>query len=531
MIIKSLKFENFKGVGREVRFDFKPITLFFGENSAGKSTVLHALNYLHDILNSHSINADNTSLGHDDIDLGGFKGFVNNHDLTKKIKLNLTLDVDRIDLIETNAAFLYNELYEFRLTDTEDYKLPDLSEVTSLIDEIEIDLSIEWSSILNRPYIDELVITFNDEKLLVVHATSDCSRREITYFNVEHSIFTGGEFNLPDVIEGVVLEQFLDLNGNCLIGLDNAQDALPDYKKNISISDIWEGDDWENADRKIVVKGLINILLLGPLEIAAEELQALRYLGPIREIPGRDYSPRKETNENWADGLAAWDVLFKEGGSFVDTVNHWLDGDEEHERLNTGYKVKTTENKQLEKNSELMSLLQKTSLDENRVEIDKLIESLAVKKGFLLKDTRRDVDVYPSDVGIGISQLLPVVVGALSSEVKILSIEQPELHIHPGLQTAIGDLLIYASQKVGKILILETHSEHIMLRLLRRIRETWNNELENDEYALSPDDINVVYVTCVEGETRLTELSVDEEGEFVDRWPKGFFAERAEELF
>ena len=71
-ILKTLSIENFKGIGRKVSFDFKPITLFFGQNSAGKSTVLHALNYLHDILQYHRINADNTSLGLDAIDLGGF---------------------------------------------------------------------------------------------------------------------------------------------------------------------------------------------------------------------------------------------------------------------------------------------------------------------------------------------------------------------------------------------------------------------------------------------------------------------------
>ncbi|MCX6189671.1 MAG: DUF3696 domain-containing protein, partial [Bacteroidetes bacterium] len=101
----------------------------------------------------------------------------------------------------------------------------------------------------------------------------------------------------------------------------------------------------------------------------------------------------------------------------------------------------------------------------------------------------------------------------------------------PALQVALGDLLIFAAKQKNKSFIIETHSEHIMLRLLRRIRETASDELEDSEYAFNPADLNVVYVDCIDGETRLIPLRVDEEGEFIDRWPKGFFGERAEELF
>ena len=204
---------------------------------------------------------------------------------------------------------------------------------------------------------------------------------------------------------------------------------------------------------------------MGPIEIAAEELAKLRYLGPIREIPGRDYSARQTEGNNWSDGLAAWDALFHDGKALINEVNHWLNGetDSGKERLATGYSVKIAEYKQLALNSQLMGLLQTEDLNGSKKEIDHLIEELPVEKGFLLTDKRREVDVSPEDVGIGISQLLPVVVGAIKRDVPILSIEQPEIHIHPGLQVALGDLLIYAAKKYGKSFILETHSEHIML--------------------------------------------------------------------
>jgi Protein of unknown function (DUF3696) len=83
----------------------------------------------------------------------------------------------------------------------------------------------------------------------------------------------------------------------------------------------------------------------------------------------------------------------------------------------------------------------------------------------------------------------------------------------------------------GKTLLVETHSEHIMLRLLRRIRETTENQVPPGLISLSPEDLSVIYVESSDDGVRFRPLRVDHDGEFIDRWPKGFFEERAEELF
>ena len=101
----------------------------------------------------------------------------------------------------------------------------------------------------------------------------------------------------------------------------------------------------------------------------------------------------------------------------------------------------------------------------------------------------------------------------------------------------MGDLFIRAVRSdpdrlfSGKSLIVETHSEHIMLRLLRRIREQTDNEVPPGFEGITPDDLSVIYVESgVEG-VRFRPLRVSDDGDFVDRWPHGFFDERAEELF
>src|SRR5690606_17886206 len=138
----------------------------------------------------------------------------------------------------------------------------------------------------------------------------------------------------------------------------------------------------------------------------------------------------------------------------------------------------------------------------------------------------------PADVGVGVSYVIPVIVGAIAPGYSTLLVEQPELHIHPAVQCALGDAL--AREVVGRgerTLILETHSEHLMLRLLRRIRERHEGALPPGAPELTPEDLSVLYVENEDGEVRITELPVTEDGDFARKWPKGFFEERAEELF
>ena len=126
----------------------------------------------------------------------------------------------------------------------------------------------------------------------------------------------------------------------------------------------------------------------------------------------------------------------------------------------------------------------------------------------------------------------------------ITAIEQPELHVHPKMQVELGDLFMAAvnpypdafgsiehPERHAGIFLIETHSEHLILRLLRRIEETHSGELPKGKPALKPDQVSVVFLEQTDGEVRATRLRIDETGEFIDRWPQGFFDERADELF
>ena len=105
------------------------------------------------------------------------------------------------------------------------------------------------------------------------------------------------------------------------------------------------------------------------------------------------------------------------------------------------------------------------------------------------------------------------------------------------MQVEIGDLALDFLRENARIedasgvLIMETHSEHIMLRILRRIREASGNATEAAYPAVRPDDIAVVYVKPGRDGAQLLPMRIAPDGDFIYRWPKGFFEERGEELF
>jgi predicted ATPase len=131
-----------------------------------------------------------------------------------------------------------------------------------------------------------------------------------------------------------------------------------------------------------------------------------------------------------------------------------------------------------------------------------------------LSDGGPDHDL--THVGVGVSQILPILVmSLLAEEDTTLIFEQPDLHLHPKVQSYLADFFLSISLS-GKQCIIETHSEHIINRFRYRAAA------EDDNINRIIDNLIIYSVENFEGLSKFRELKVNEFGVIKD-WPKGFF--------
>lgn len=125
-----------------------------------------------------------------------------------------------------------------------------------------------------------------------------------------------------------------------------------------------------------------------------------------------------------------------------------------------------------------------------------------------------------TSVGVGVSQVLPtLVLSLLASRGSILIFEQPELHLHPKVQSVLADFFLGISM-CGKQCIVETHSEHIINRLRRRIVESPGSAVL--------DQTKIYFVEKENDISQFRAVTANEYGNILD-WPKGFFDQAEEE--
>ena len=240
------------------------------------------------------------------------------------------------------------------------------------------------------------------------------------------------------------------------------------------------------AELAIQVIKLVNASVIGVNELI-EVLEKLRYVAPIRErIPRHGivgtmvYSELSPSGQNLMRVLSSSDIISARGKAAIDELNYWL-----------GSKFK------LLKNIELVD-----------------IDRAGTVKTLIADDPRGSKKINLASMGCGISQLVPVVVQTvLLPKSGCLLVEQPEIHLHPSAQADLADLFI-GNIRGGRQFIVETHSEHFVLRLRRRIAEG----------KIKPEKIGIFFVEKKRGLTRIQKLNLKPNGHF-EEWPTGFFEE------
>lgn len=577
MFISSIELTNFKSIGASARkIDFAPITMLFGANGIGKSTVLHALGYLYEIFINKNLNPSQLTTC-DSINSGGFKGLINGNDLSKEMTFSVEL-VGEGKFSPAYGDYPRTDALKRKFIDLGIYIGPVSSQVSNPIGHVNVAFSLKFDDSKDEVSINNFELMINGQKTCSI--TRSKKAAFVENFNFEHSIFRLDDCGLGgfdwdveerfDEIKGfntakALRHQFRDLKVNehqieltspDLIDLVAFGDShwLFSFAEEIDI----EHFETEFSASAAALSMAIKTITLEPIIKLEESLKHLIHIGPIRTIPGLYFEPSNPVaKQGWYSGKSAWDNLFL-CPNLVDRVNDSL----------------------------------KTVMGLDHSIVIKKFDDLSHLR--LRNDTNTEVPL--TAMGVGISQVMPLIVACMKEkgaylEQEFILVEQPELHIHPKLQLRLADLIINSAiplqesrdqrdtfeteksddkktitanigrlnremrsgsdfsylvnhcqisedtldkiigfDKSKKQLLLETHSEHLVLRFLRRIRESDEGVNVLDREVL-PCHVKINCMYKDKGNLQIETMRITRDGDLSSNWPGGFFDERDEELF
>jgi hypothetical protein len=482
--------------------------------------------------------------------LGGFRNLAQHHDISQPVTVRVDFSPGN-DPLPTYGQLTVNEAKDSDLR--KDLAQNGLGGVETAW----VKATCQWheDEESRRPWITHYEIGLNGRRIAEI-STQPPHTPCITFLDFDHPLFIrfdeaegvtsqqdqGTRQSLKSLARGLHLDpDTISPVSGIQLWLGKSDSAIPDFSESLPIADdIVDDEERPTFD---VFAFLTNQILVGTGELLLRQLRRIRYLGPIREVPPRNFLPRTSPEESrWANGLAAWDTLYSRynhaghaGDEFFKSVSRVMSADDE---LGLGYSMELAEIYEVRDDSVIMNhlrMLQSQSEGDAgelfRAPVVREMERLLPQRRLILHDEVNDTDVKPQDIGVGVSQVLPVVVGAMEPRCSLFAVEQPELHIHPRIQCNLGDVFAReANQNDGRIFLIETHSEHLILRLLRRIRETTEGELPPGKPALKPEHVAVYYIEGGPEGMKATPIAVTDDGDFSTRWPAGFFPERVEEL-
>lgn len=244
-----------------------------------------------------------------------------------------------------------------------------------------------------------------------------------------------------------------------------------------------------------------NAGFLADIVLEFEKLFAgLYYLGPLREHPKRQYT--------W-DGAQPGD-MGERGEKVVDAI---LASRESGTKISRGKGIKSFTVEQY-----AAYWLKELGLI-HKFAVRPITEGSKHFEVWVQK-TPASTEVLITDVGFGVSQILPVLVLCYYvPEGSTIILEQPEIHLHPSVQAGLADVFIDAIKNKKIQIIVESHSEHLLKRLQRRIAEE----------RLLPNDAALYFCDMNDGSSRMTTLELDLFGQIAN-WPKDFFGDQFGEM-
>jgi len=427
--MEAIRLQRFRGFLDSGWIELKPVTLLFGYNSSGKSSILKALLMMKQSLENPSPETPFV-FSSERTDLGSFYDIVYNHEIDPENPMVLSLRVNINDKI-------------MQLSQFKEYG-------KSLFHSLHNDPVLEFS----------VSIHYNEVKKI----------NEIISFTL------------------------CDVNGKHILSMSGAQNATKHFSSDY-LQTCPEELDWNHflpGIRELNINPLVHQIFSCLNNSVSLEFQRLTNIGPVRAIPSRiqQFTGERPFNVG-GKGENALKLLYlsKHDSAFPAPLAYNIDAWLATYNYTFTWKM----------------------LDENIGQ-------------FILTDTRNNLKINLKDVGFGISQVLPIVIQVYTaSSDSIVLIEQPEIHLHSKAQSELADLLLHAidfNKKTSKKLIVETHSENLLLRIRRRLAETYLSNNSNNK--LTANEIAIYFIENIDGYSNLQQINLNEQGGFYEPIPEGF---------
>jgi Uncharacterized conserved protein len=488
MTVTAFRVQNFMGFEDSGWIELRPITLLFGRNSSGKSALIRALLLLRQSLDSSPDSGALLFVKDDGYDFGDYREIVRDHGIDSDISFWFRIRFRKRGEVEPDDDSLlraWDAINDFTVgrsapvdTKPEDHILSIRLIIGQGRDSVPIlkalDIYAQQGDIIlsatrqNQSHHDAAPWTFSSE-LFDTSSQDDTSQFPDLWQYTE--IFTQNGF-LPWIRP-----------------LENTFRQIEEEAGDDAAAQL--GDDFQNV--WLTLRGIRRSLLLF--------LEKFDYLGPMRAAPQRFYYVAGQGSGTPERGRQFVRSLVKANPASLLAINTWL--------ATAGFSYR----------ADLQPLDERKTLYELRLQE-------------VLDEQKAGVSANIREVGFGLTQMLPIIAQAvLAKPGDTLIIEQPELHLHPRAQAELADLFI-AMARNGTRFLIETHSEHLLLRLRRRIAESSSAIISpNDLCYLRAHDLRACFIDRTEGRSSVETIQIDEKGKMSSPPGfRGFFADDLHEL-
>lgn len=451
-MLESIELGNFKAFRNSGKVDLQKINIFVGPNSSGKSSFIKALLTLRNTINSN----DNEMVLDLNESIGNFNSVIFNNDIRNRIKIKLYFK--ERNLVKNNTKIRITEtILKIMNSDINPSQAMDLATYSFMGDN-------EKNKFDKVKFVEFYIKTTKGGGVI------------IDEFNIN--------YNDSDIISIKKDRNSYYMYYNRLL-IPEANIVKP-YKFFFKVNQLKITNKLEKSDLEKII--LFEYTMEHIEKQLIEFAKNVSHIDPVRnQVKRVEYVTNLKFNntvghmgENTITTLVGLEKNIKDDSNISiikDSINKWLN------------------------------------------EFD-LGENISIKRlgndnySLYIKNKNTGLNCNILDMGVGTSQLLPIIIESINSpENAILIIEEPESHIHPNAQSKLADLFVDIVKEQNKRFIIETHSMFLIVKLQILIAQG----------VIKSDDVCIYYFNQTENGTETKRMEISENGQFKEAWPSGFF--------